>query len=101
MWSYAAAEEPIVYKPITFQEIAKSNGPIEVRGFLYADSKGQWILADKPNIRSCCLDKEAVRVVVRGDIPAEGVGNRVVKLRGNLHEESPRQYLLDNAWMNK
>lgn len=28
---------------------------IQIRGFLHADLEGQWILADEPRLKSCCL----------------------------------------------
>ncbi len=44
---------------ITFNELSHVTltNPIEteIRGFAYQDGEGRWILAEQPNLRSCCI----------------------------------------------
>lgn len=42
----------------TFDTLPKAPQEIEIRGFLY-NQEENWILADKPNQKSCCIKKNA------------------------------------------
>lgn len=55
---YAFAEE--IY-PLTFDQLGTpalsnvENKQVRIRGFLYQNAQGEWILASQPNLKSCCV----------------------------------------------
>lgn len=88
---------------ITFRDLAEEQkaAPVEIRGFLYKESAGQWVLLDKPNIKSCCIHKESIKVIIDGDIDDSGVSTTAVLLQGDLFPKSKGVYLLANAALMK
>jgi cytochrome oxidase assembly protein ShyY1 len=74
---------------LTFQEVIETpetyaNQHVEVRGYLYRDPKGQVILSDTPNMRSCCFGKAEIRQIsLAGEFPEE-LPNQVASVEGEL-----------------
>ena len=65
---------------------------IEVKGFLYQTEEGRWILADRPGLKSCCLEKDKKFIVLDG--PLEGKKtSRPVALRGTFSLSSQEFHL--------
>jgi hypothetical protein len=79
---------------VSFQNL--EIGHVAIRGFLYKSSDGQWILVDKPNLKSCCIEKEKTRIVVRGTLPEDANGTVALLLQGDLRPDGSK-YILDNA----
>lgn len=60
------------------------NKSIEVRGFLYLGQEGEFFLADRPNIRSCCLGKdEIIKLMLIGEFP-KPLPTQAVTIKGEL-----------------
>lgn len=58
---------------------------VEVRGFLYQNSEGQLVLANQPNLKSCCVGSQAL---IRQQIRVYGLMKpnlSVVTLQGIFH----------------
>lgn len=75
----------------TFDEIKKSpelyeNKAVEIRGFLYRDSEGQFFLSDVPNLHSCCILK-ANHLLLHGEFP-EALPKQVTVIQGILKPHS-------------
>lgn len=67
-----------------------------LRGFLYQDSQGQWILSDVANLKSCCINvpaKAAQQVLLEGNLLPT---SRVITVKGTLQIYQGR-LLLTNA----
>lgn len=83
---------------VTFQDLkeGREDGPVAMRGFLYEGKEGERVLASQPNLKSCCIDKEPVQIIVEGDMESVN-SSRVVFLQGDLKNEEPKKYRLRKA----
>ncbi len=57
----------------------------ELRGYLYRDSEGNVVLADVPNLKSCCLGNVS-KVYVSGSFP-EKLPAQMSTVKGTLEGE--------------
>lgn len=67
-----------------------------LRGFLYQDSQGKWVLDESPNLQSCCVNssgKQNEQVLLEGDLKPT---SHVVNVAGTLQVREGR-LLLKNA----
>jgi len=62
--------------------MANSGGGRELRGFLYRTDEGKTLLADKPNLRSCCVQKEEPIELI--GFPPDLNTTRAILVRGEL-----------------
>lgn len=59
---------------------------ISIRGFLYQNASGQWLLLNAPNLKSCCLAQQTVQIHVEGEsLPSPTPGTALL-LTGELHQ---------------
>lgn len=76
--------------PDVLNDVGYENQSIEVRGFLYRNPEGNYILAEMPNLRSCCLKKQEKFLFVEGDfsqdLPKQAVDVSGVLQKGVLKE---------------
>lgn len=72
-----------------------SSGEVRIRGFLYRDGEGRWLLAPQPGLRSCCLAKGRQLHVV-GEI-APPPPARAVVVGGHLHRGGAEGWSLTEA----
>lgn len=80
---------------ITFQELDDNlSHEVTIRGFLYQNSDHQWVLAEKPNLKSCCIAAER-QILLSGDFKETSIGNAIT-LQGQLTKGSDK-YHLSNA----
>lgn len=73
---------------MSFQQELETNqgGFTTLRGFLYSDGDGGWILSDEPNLKSCCVgstSKVMRQVYLEGDFTDSNPGV-VVAIKGDL-----------------
>jgi hypothetical protein len=60
-----------------------------VRGFVYKKEDGSWILAEEPNLKSCCIGSEKnldKQIALKGDF-SNVLPHRAVTVSGKLKEE--------------
>lgn len=83
--------------PIGFHQLAQMDTPqeVQIRGFLYRADDGRWVLAEEPNLKSCCIgaSHNAERQVVLNTDYVEAPLGFVVTVEGNLLRS--RSYLAD------
>lgn len=83
----------------TFQQLpAESGKEIEIRGFLYPNSEGKWILASEPNLRTCCVgnpDKAAQQIQIE-NLAITDSPSQAVLVRGVFLNEG-KYYKMDKA----
>ncbi len=86
--------------PVSFEQLKTTEirvpQPVLVRGFLYQRESGEWVLLNTPNLKSCCLDTQPLKIHVEGEFtppPTEGVA---VLLEGELHKHR-EELTLKNA----
>lgn len=58
---------------------------ISIRGFLYKNGDGDFVLAPLPNLRSCCLQGEKPHLILGGEF-AEPLPQNVVVVSGILKD---------------
>lgn len=66
-----------------------------LRGFIYQDLQGAWVLSDEPNLKSCCINsagKAERQILLSGDFHPT---DRAVTLTGNLKVVEGRIHLSD------
>lgn len=81
-----AEEKPITCTFFNLETIS-SGTSIEIRGFLYEAADTHLILADEPNLKSCCVGssaKRAKQLHVDGDVHSAVNSSIPVTLQGNL-----------------
>lgn len=64
---------------------------IVIKGFLYKESGGHWILSSEPNLKSCCIGSQQKinsQIAIFGDLPLTAP-TRAISLQGNLQIASP------------
>lgn len=79
---------------------------VNIRGFLYQEPEGQWILASEPNLKTCCMGtskKVAQQIFLSGPFAAETLrhavtvqGDFVIKPIWNKDGSLRQLYQLDN-----
>lgn len=93
-FSYLGAENPISLSFSELQTIKiENNRYVSLRGFLYKNEQGEWILASQPNLKSCCLGtshkaKEQIAVSFESlpSLPSKG---QAITLEGFLVYAAP------------
>jgi len=61
-----------------------------LKGFLYQNAEGTWVLSPEPNLKSCCILSEVKRqsqVIIEADFPKEKI-NTLVQISGDLESRS-------------
>lgn len=93
-------------RPIELEEAkVYSSQRVEVRGFLYQNEAGAFILAHRPNLKSCCLGSQALmnqQLFVQGSIVPT---SQAITVRGiflidphyDKGDRTTRLYILDQA----
>lgn len=73
---------------VSLEKISELNLPQEVtlRGFLYS-KEDQWVLSSEPNLKTCCIGKKGVHVLLDKSFNPSQV-NTVVTLQGVLTKEN-------------
>ena len=97
------AHEPLAFHELSQQQLDQKH--IKIRGFLYQTANGKWILADEPNLKSCCIGKKAAQQIFLEDFQAPPLSNSVVEIAGfltfepswNSHGKMEKLYVLKNA----
>ena len=44
---------------------------MKIRGFIYKSPDNEWVLAEEPDLKSCCLGKEG-QIYLHGDYTVQG-----------------------------
>lgn len=63
------------------------NAEVSLTGFAYRSSTGQWVLAESPNVRSCCVaaaSKVLEQVALDGAFDAS-LDKKLITVEGNFH----------------
>lgn len=72
---------------VTFEDLqGKDRQEVELRGFLYRSPDGRVILANEPNLKTCCVGssrKISSQLVVKGDFPSN-LPSTAVTMQGHL-----------------
>lgn len=90
----------LAFTPLGFDQLAQKDfdrQEIEIRGFLYQATDGRWLLAEEPNLKTCCVgaSHQATRqVTLHGEGDSFPIGFAVT-VQGILHHH-PR-YLADGS----
>lgn len=61
---------------------------VEIRGFLYQNNKGSWVLASEPNLRTCCVGSQANlhrQIFIKGEFAKPPFTTRAVAVQGRFH----------------
>lgn len=87
----------LLLMPITFNEMPDKEAHIQIKGFIYTTEEGEQILAEKPNIKSCCLGKNSVKKIKL--IPPVQKVSEVAMIEGDLQRKDENEivYTLINA----
>lgn len=84
--------------------LEESDKDMAVRGFLYKNYEGQWILSGTPNIKTCCLDNPdkagPLLFLDQSFTPPSNTTHRTVVVQGRLKRRSA-SYYLENAALKK
>ncbi|MCB1112878.1 MAG: hypothetical protein H7A37_06180 [Chlamydiales bacterium] len=87
----------IIATVITFSQIADhpphTEETVKIRGFIYETPEGEHYLADKPNLRSCCMGKEGIMIPISGDLRASE--DSVVMIEGHLIDRADRKEIIN------
>lgn len=93
---------------ISFSEIEQSSPAelihhhqdesVQLRGFLYQTSGGEWILSDEPNLKSCCIGKgpKASKQVFLAGKESTFLPYQVINLEGALAMKDDHKLELRN-----
>lgn len=88
---------------ISFLDMPKGSVDlVQIRGFSYQTSDGQYILSAEPNLKSCCVgsaDKSRQQILL-GDSISTFPGSQAIVVRGSLHvhpAEHLGYYTLENV----
>lgn len=90
-------------EPATFHQIAQLSDQtaIKIRGFLYENPQGGWILAAEPNLKSCCIGNKMDKQIFIENFLALPNTEQIVELDGILSvvtlTNGQRQYFLNQA----
>jgi hypothetical protein len=90
----AGTEEVPVLTFLQLEEMERNSLPIpfskvHIRGFLYSlpESEGQFILAEEPNIKSCCIHKFKRKIRILGEIAQKEINLHVQLIEGTLQRD--------------
>jgi hypothetical protein len=85
----------------TFEELPAAQGElIRIRGFLYRSPENMLILADQPNLKSCCVGKLKHQIIISGNIGTE-LPLGAVTIEGFFHHDVPLSFLKDSKIVGK
>jgi hypothetical protein len=76
---------------------------VRIRGFLYSTLEGRLILAEEPDLKSCCTNRLKKKVEVSGAIKQENISAHAHLIEGLLRMEAlpdgenGRRFRLENA----
>lgn len=83
--------------PLSFQEFHKwqPDQEVVIRGFLY-NKEDQWILADQPNLKSCCVATLDNQIYLSESLEVASLDNAIT-VQGRLKVDSNNLYHLENV----
>lgn len=91
-------------KVLSFQELNSQIGfagqTIQIRGFLYKNDHETWVLLNKPNLKSCCFDKQPIILNIDGTFTDPGLQGVAVLIEGEL-QKSPTLTLINARLINE
>lgn len=89
---------------INFADLSDfQNQEVEIRGFVYLSEKKEWILAEEPNLKSCCVGSEskANKQVMLPGVKDELPKYQVLQFKGHLLNKEGRFILLNSQRIEK
>lgn len=80
-----------------------SQKAVSVRGFLYKDKQGEFILAQEPNLKSCCIrseEKKSSQIQIYFEQPPSSLPKVAVSIKGHM-KHANGQKSLQNAYIEE